>query len=409
MLLNWWTDKSPVKDKQGIIADGAIRSGKTLAMSLSFCLWAMTRFNGQNFAMCGKTVGSFRRNVLATLKLMLKSRGYMVEDHRADNMLIIRRGAVENSFYIFGGRDERSQDLIQGITLAGLLLDEVALMPESFVNQATGRCSVEGSKMWFNCNPAGPLHWFKTEWIDKRERKGLLYLHFTMDDNLSLSEEIKARYRSMYAGVFYLRYIKGLWAVAEGLIYTMFAEACLYDKLAPHIPNTAQKMIAVDYGTTNPCVFLETWDDGETVWIEREYRWDSRSEEAQRSGHPQKTDKEYADDMAQFMGSRPEDQCIVIVDPSAASFIQELRSRGWVVKPADNEVLDGIRKVSTMLASGRLKINRRCTGLCAEMQAYVWDDKAQERGEEKPVKQKDHGPDALRYRINALPAWRIGI
>lgn len=409
MLLNWWTDKSPVKDKQGIIADGAIRSGKTLAMSLSFCLWAMTRFNGQNFAMCGKTVGSFRRNVLATLKLMLKSRGYMVEDHRADNMLIIRRGDVENSFYIFGGRDERSQDLIQGITLAGLLLDEVALMPESFVNQATGRCSVEGSKMWFNCNPAGPLHWFKTEWIDKRERKGLLYLHFTMDDNLSLSEEIKARYRSMYAGVFYLRYIKGLWAVAEGLIYTMFSEACLYDKLAPHIPNTAQKMIAVDYGTTNPCVFLETWDDGETVWIEREYRWDSRSEEAQRSGHPQKTDKEYADDMAQFMGSRPEDQCIVIVDPSAASFIQELRSRGWVVKPADNEVLDGIRKVSTMLASGRLRINRRCTGLCAEMQAYVWDDKAQERGEEKPVKQKDHGPDALRYRINALPAWRVGI
>lgn len=409
MLLNWWTDKSPVKDKQGIIADGAIRSGKTLAMSLSFCLWAMTRFNGQNFAMCGKTVGSFRRNVLATLKLMLKSRGYMVEDHRADNMLIIRRGDVENSFYIFGGRDERSQDLIQGITLAGLLLDEVALMPESFVNQATGRCSVEGSKMWFNCNPAGPLHWFKTEWIDKRERKGLLYLHFTMDDNLSLSEEIKARYRSMYAGVFYLRYIKGLWAVAEGLIYTMFAEACLYDKLAPHIPNTAQKMIAVDYGTTNPCVFLETWDDGETVWIEREYRWDSRSEEAQRSGHPQKTDKEYADDMEEFMGSRPEDQCIVIVDPSAASFIQELRSRGWVVKPADNEVLDGIRKVSTMLASGRLKVNRKCKGLCAEMQAYVWDDKAQERGEEKPVKQKDHGPDALRYRINALPAWRIGI
>ena len=410
MLLNWWTDKSPVKDKQGIIADGAIRSGKTLAMSLSFCLWAMTRFNGQNFAMCGKTVGSFRRNVLATLKLMLKSRGYTVEDHRADNMLLIRRGDVENSFYIFGGRDERSQDLIQGITLAGLLLDEVALMPESFVNQATGRCSVEGSKMWFNCNPAGPLHWFKTEWIDKRERKGLLYLHFTMDDNLSLSEEIKARYRSMYAGVFYLRYIKGLWAVAEGLIYTMFAEACLYDKLAPHTPNTAQKMIAVDYGTTNPCVFLETWDDGETVWIEREYRWDSRSEEAQRSGHPQKTDKEYADDMAQFMGSRPEDQCIVIVDPSAASFIQELRSRGWVVEPADNEVLDGIRKVSTMLVSGRLKVNRRkCKGLCAEMQAYVWDDKAKDRGEEKPVKQKDHGPDALRYRINALPAWRVGV
>ena len=407
MLLNWWTDSSQVKDKQGIIADGAIRSGKTLAMSLSFCLWAMTRFDGQNFAMCGKTVGSFRRNVLANLRLMLKSRGYTVEDHRADNMLIIRRGDIENFFYIFGGRDERSQDLIQGITLAGLLLDEVSLMPESFVNQATGRCSVEGSKMWFNCNPGGPLHWFKTEWIDKRGKKDLLYLHFTMDDNLSLTEDIKARYRSLYAGVFYLRYIKGLWAIAEGLIYTMFSEECTYSVLAPHITNTAQKMIAVDYGTTNPCVFLETWDDGKTIWVEREYRWDSRSEEAQRSGKAQKTDKEYADDMADFMGARPEDQCTIIVDPSAASFIQELRSRGWVVKSADNEVLDGIRKVSTMLAAGRLKINRACNGLCAEMQAYVWDDKAQERGEEKPVKQKDHGPDALRYRINALPAWRI--
>lgn len=289
-----------------------------------------------------------------------------------------------------------------------LFFDEVALMPESFVNQATGRCSVEGSKFWFNCNPGGPLHWFKVNWIDKCKEKKCLYLHFTMDDNLSLSEKIKARYRGMYAGVFYLRYIKGLWAVAEGLIYTMFSDECTYSALAPHIPNTAQKMISVDYGTANPCVFLETWDDGETIWIEREYRWDSRSEEAQRSGHPQKTDKEYADDMAQFMGGRPEDQCVIIVDPSAASFIQELRSRGWVVKPADNEVLDGIRKVATMLAFGKLKINCRCTGLRSEMQSYVWDDKAQERGEEKPVKQKDHGPDALRYRINALPAWRVG-
>ena len=412
MVLNWWTEHSPVKDYEGIIADGAIRSGKTVSMSLSFVFWAMETFNGENFIMAGKTISSFQRNVLTNLKTMLRSRGYHCIHHisgETPNMLEVSRKGVTNYFYIFGGKDEGSQDLVQGITAAGAFFDEVALMPESFVNQATGRCSVEGSKFWFNCNPGGPLHWFKVNWIDKCRAKKYLYLHFTMDDNLSLSEKIKARYCGMYAGVFYLRYIKGLWKVAEGLIYTMFSDECMYSSLAPHIPNTAQKMISVDYGTTNPCVFLETWDDGETIWIEWEYRWDSRSEEAQRSGHPQKTDKEYADDMAQFMGSRPEDQCIVIVDPSAASFIQELRSRGWVVKPADNEVLDGIRKVSTMLASGRLKINRRCTGLCAEMQAYVWDDKAQERGEEKPVKQKDHGPDALRYRINALPAWRIGI
>ena len=212
MVLNWWCKDSPVKDSDGIIADGAIRSGKTVSMSLSFIMWAMSSFNGENFAMCGKTIGSFRRNVLSGLKMMLHSRGYTVADHRADNLVIITKGDVTNYFYIFGGKDERSQDLIQGITLAGVFFDEVALMPESFVNQATGRCSVDGSKYWFNCNPDGPYHWFKADWIDKREEKHLLYLHFTMDDNLSLSEKIKERYRSMYTGVFYRRYILGLWA-----------------------------------------------------------------------------------------------------------------------------------------------------------------------------------------------------
>ena len=127
-VLNWWCRTSPVKDYDGIISDGAIRSGKTVSMSLSFVMWAMSSFTGQNFAMCGKTIGSFRRNVLFWLKLMLKSRGYKVADHRADNLLVVTRRGVENYFYIFGGKDERSQDLIQGITLAGVFFDEVALM-----------------------------------------------------------------------------------------------------------------------------------------------------------------------------------------------------------------------------------------------------------------------------------------
>ena len=202
-VLNWWCDSSPVKDAEGIIADGAIRSGKTISMSLSFVLWAMTSFNGENFIMAGKTIGSFRRNVLFWLKLMLKSRGYVVEEHRADNLIIISNHDKSNYFYVFGGKDERSQDLIQGVTAAGAFFDEVALMPESFVNQATGRCSVPGSKWWFNCNPESPHHWFKEEWINKAKERGLIYLHFTMDDNLSLTEHIKERYRSQYSGVFF--------------------------------------------------------------------------------------------------------------------------------------------------------------------------------------------------------------
>lgn len=249
-VLKWWMDPQ-VKDMDGIIADGAIRSGKTLVMSLSFVFWAMESFHGQNFAMCGKTIGSFRRNVLMLLKLMLKSRGYRVKDHRADNLLVITRNGVENNFYIFGGKDESSQDLIQGITLAGLFCDEVALMPESFVNQATGRCSVDGSKFWFNCNPAGPYHWFKVNWIDKRKEKRLIYLHFTMDDNLSLSERIKERYRSMYSGVFYQRYILGLWVVAEGVVYKIFSEH--KDDYKITVDSTLKKQyqlinIGVDFG-----------------------------------------------------------------------------------------------------------------------------------------------------------------
>ena len=414
-IFTWWLPNSPVREAGGIIADGAIRSGKTVSMSLSYTMWSMANYDGQNFIMAGKTISSFKRNVLQNLKLMLTSRGYHWIYHISGdfpNMLEVSRNGRTNYFYIFGGKDEGSQDLVQGITAAGAFFDEVALMPESFVNQATARCSVEGATWWFNCNPAGPMHWFKLEWIDKRIKKRLLYLHFTMDDNLSLSEKVKEKYRAMYAGVFYLRYIKGLWAVAEGLIYTMLTDDNLYtDQERPvALKNTAMKAITVDYGTTNPCVFLEVWDDGQTIWIDQEYRWDSRSEKARRSANPQRTDAQYADDMTEFMGMEPQDQCMVVVDPSAASFITELRSRGLYVKPANNEVADGIRVVGSLLAKRNIRINKdNCKGLISEMQSYVWDDKAAERGEEKPVKQKDHGPDALRYYCyTVLPKWRIG-
>lgn len=408
-VLNWWCDSSPVKDANGIIADGAIRSGKTVCMSLGYVFWAMSVYDGQNFIMAGKTISSFQRNVLTNLKVMLRSRGYTCIHHisgETPNMLEVTKGKVTNYFYIFGGKDEGSQELVQGITAAGAFFDEVALMPESFVNQATGRCSVAGSKWWFNCNPAGPMHWFKISWIDKSQEKSLLYLHFEMNDNLSLDEDIKERYRSMYAGVFFLRYIKGLWAVAEGLIYTMFTDENVYndDSRPKGLEYLAMRTIAVDYGTANPCVYLDIYDDGSVIWVDREYRWDSRVEKVQKS------DKQYGDDMDSFMGDNPDFMCDIVVDPSAASFITELRGRGYVVIPADNEVLDGIRVVASLFSQKKIMVHERCKGLVTELRSYVWDEKAQERGEEKPVKQLDHGPDALRYYcMTKLPEWRRGI
>lgn len=401
-VLNWWTETSPVKDYDGIIADGAIRSGKTVSMSLSFVLWAMTTFNGQNFAMCGKTIGSFRRNVLFWLKLMLKSRGYRVADHRADNLVVVSRGSVENNFYIFGGKDERSQDLIQGITLAGVFFDEVALMPESFVNQATGRCSVDGSKYWFNCNPDGPYHWFKVNWIDKAMDKHLLYLHFTMDDNLSLSEAIKARYRSMYTGVFYQRYIKGLWTMAEGIIYDMFEKEKHVRNIQAIRPKLidGNRYVSCDYGTQNATVFL-LWNKGvDGVWYcIREYYYSGRDH------GKQKTDSEYADDLEQWLDGT--EIKAIIVDPAAASFIAELRKRGYRVLKAKNDVEDGIRLVSTMLNLLRIIFADSCENTIMEFGSYIWDTKAAEYGEDRPVKQHDHAMDAVRYFVFTMLGNRM--
>lgn len=396
-VLTWWCQNSPVNEKDGIIADGAIRSGKTVSMSLSFVMWAMSSFDGQNFAMCGKTIGSFRRNVLFWLKLMLHSRGYSITDHRADNLLVVRKNGKENYFYIFGGKDERSQDLIQGITLAGVFFDEVALMPESFVNQATGRCSVKGSKFWFNCNPDGPYHWFKVNWIDKCKEKNILYLHFTMDDNLSLAEDIKKRYRSMYTGVFFKRYILGLWAVAEGIIYDMFSKEKHTKDIKEffRILINGNRYVSCDYGTQNATVFL-LWNKGrdEKWYCIREYYYSGRDKAKQ------KTDSEYADDLKEWLeGIQIK---AIIVDPSAASFIAELRKRGYKVLKAKNDVLDGIRLVGTMLNLEQLVFASSCKETIKEFASYVWDEKALERGEDKPTKQHDHCLDACRYFVSTI-------
>ena len=394
-VLTWWCPSSPVKDKDGIIADGAIRSGKTLCMSLSYVLWAMESFNQQNFGMAGKTIGSFRRNVLFWLKLMLKSRGYQVVDHRSDNLIVVSKGDTQNFFYIFGGKDERSQDLIQGITLAGMFFDEVALMPESFVNQATGRCSVTGSKFWFNCNPDNPRHWFKVNWIDKRAEKNIIYLHFTMDDNLSLSEKIKERYRSMYVGVFFKRYILGLWCVAEGLVYSMFdEEKHVTDE---HMSGALEYVVSIDYGTVNPFSAGLWAFDGKHSQREAELYYNSR-EVGKRVD-----DEAYYKMLKELIGDRKV-SCIII-DPSAASFIEVIKKYGeYTVRKADNDVLDGIRVVTTMLNKGLLKIYKDCTSCINEFGLYCWDE---EKNNDTVIKENDHAMDDTRYYVYTFLRRRL--
>ncbi len=398
--MKWWK-LAAFQDKDGIICDGSIRSGKTISMAVGFVLWSMYAFSGQSFAICGRSIGALRRNVIVHLPGWLEGI-FEVTERRGENKLVITLGGRTNTYYLFGGRDESSYTLIQGMTLAGVLFDEVALMPRSFVEQAMARCSVAGSKFWFNCNPENPGHWFYQEWIQKADEHRILYLHFTMDDNLSLDAAVRSRYESMYSGVFYDRYIRGLWRVAEGVIYDMFGPANIYQSgSAPEwLHNAAERFVACDYGTTNPMRFLDIWDDGSTLWVEREYNWDSRKQQRQ------KTDREYADDLQEFIGAH---DCAIIVDPSAASFITELRSRGLYVLAADNAVLDGIRKCASLIARRKIRVSSVCTALLAELESYRWDSKAALRGEEKPLKENDHSLDALRYMVNHLADWRVSI
>lgn len=379
-VLNWWCRSSPVRDYNGIIADGAIRSGKSVAMSLSFVIWAMSEFEACNFAMCGKTIGSFRRNVLFWLKLMLRSRGYSVSEQRTENLVIARRGSVENYFYVFGGKDERSQDLIQGITLAGVFFDEVALMPESFVNQATGRCSVDGSKFWFNCNPGSPAHWFKTGWIDKRQDKRLLYLHFTMDDNLSLSEAVKERYRSTYTGVFFKRYILGEWKSADGVIYRQFAddpERFILDEVPADI---FIGTMGLDFGGNGSA------HAGCLVGITRGYRSIVILDEYYR--------KEVIDpgtltgDVCGFV-QRSQAQvraASIWCDSAETTLIKGIRTEVFarhipveVRNARKGEIIDRIRLCDMLMSQGRFFIMRRCRHTIAALSEAVWDSKSPTR------------------------------
>lgn len=389
-------------DYDALICDGAVRSGKTSIMSLSFVLWMMAEFNHRSFAFCGKSVGAVERNIVQPLlSVRYLQQQFQITYNRSGHVLTVQRGGKVNMVYLFGGKDESSYMLIQGITLAGVLLDEVALMPRSFVEQALARCSVTGAKFWFNCNPENPEHWFRKEWILQAKKHRALHLHFLMDDNPSLDERTRERYRSMYSGVFYERYILGRWVMAEGLIYDMMdttANTYRPQDAPVGFKSLSTRTITCDYGTTNPTVYLDVYDDGEKVRVHREYRWDSRQE------HRQKTDEEYADDFMEFMGKDP---CAAIVDPAAASFITALRQRGVYVMEGNNDVLNGIRKCSTLLSHRDLLISTDCEGLLDELGTYRWDDKAALMGVEKPIKQQDHGPDALRYYINSLPDWRF--
>ena len=401
-LLTWWLENSPHKNKDAIICDGAIRSGKSLIMSLSYIFWAMQNYSGANFGMAGKTISSFKRNVWFNLRELLLLRGYKIRklSEISENAFAISKGNVTNYFYIFGGKDEKSQDLVQGFTAAGFYFDEVTLMPQSFVNQAIARCSEKGAKIWFNCNPSGPLHWFKLEWIDKKEEKNALRLHFTLDDNPSLSEEVKNKYKRMFSGIFYDRFILGKWVIAEGIIYSMFN---YHKHVIDNVPKNVKilrRWIGVDYGQSNATVFLlcGLGDDYKLYILDEYYH-------VGKDSHIQKSPAAYAKDFKKWLLKNGVDGMVkyenIFIDPSAKGFMLQLHEEGIRdIRQANNEVNAGIELISSIIENDRLRVLSKCQNTIKEFGAYAWDQKAQERGEDKPLKENDHAMDALRYVVN---------
>lgn len=384
-LMFWWAEGSPYRDCSMVIADGAIRSGKTIAMICGFFQWSLDSFpEGDTFILAGKTIGALKRNVIRPALQILNAWGlpfYYVSSGDEARLEVGR-----NVYYLYDAHNEKSQDRLQGLTAAGALADEVALFPQNFIEQMIARCSVEGAKLWLNCNPESPGHYVKMELIDKAAEKGIYHLHFLMRDNLALSPKTRAMYERMYVGVFYRRFILGEWCLAEGLIYSGFDAAMHVRTELPEL--RGQWYISIDYGTVNPFSAGLWCVSGGKAYRVQEYYFDSRAQ------HRQHTDDEYYAALEELAGSHVIEA--VVVDPSAASFIELIRRKGrFAVRKAKNEVLDGIRLTARLLNEGNILIGAGCKDAIREFGLYVWDEKAV--GEDRPLKTNDHAMDEIRY------------
>lgn len=363
------------------IWEGAVRSGKTYISLWRFIKELTYGPSGEYCIIC-RTYDSFKRNVLPQLVRMI---GTDAKYYSGRREMVIWGKTV----HIIGADDERAESKIRGPTFMGAYVDELTIIPESVFKMLVSRCAMGGAKIFGTTNPDSPYHWLKKDYLtDNIDVKSW---QFTLEDNPQLTKDEKEYLKRQYKGLWYKRFIEGLWVQAEGAIYDFFNEN---DHTLSHAPAMATAyFVGVDYGTTNPCSFiLIGFNPGSfpNLWVEDEYYFDSRSQQRQ------KTDAEYADDLRGFLQYR--NPQAVYVDPSAASFRLELQRQGFNnIYEAKNEVIDGIRLVSTFLNAGTLKICRKCKNLIQEFTSYVWDTKAAMRGEEKPIKDNDHSLDALRY------------
>ncbi len=398
----------PYSKYDALICDGAVRSGKTSIMMWAFVRWAMESFSGQRFGVCGRTVDSCTKNIIVPFTTMsLAKERYIIRWRRGDKVMEVRRGAVTNYFEVFGGKDEASYTLIQGRTLAGVLLDEVVLMPQSFVEQALARCSVDGARLWFSCNPGSPHHWFYQEWIKRHREHNALYLHFEMRDNPGLSEKTLARYENMYAGIFYDRYVRGMWVAAEGVVYKDFAndteKYLIGDPLEWAEENDTKFSvisIGVDFGGTKSATKFQATGitkDFRVVALEEDY---IKNEEID----PDALNRRFAT-FCQLITSKygysqtRADSAETVLIRGLDHTAQKMHLGTQVKNAMKLQITDRIRLVMLLMKQGRFKVSRSCPHLIDALQTAIYD----------PTKFADERLDDGTSDIDSLDAFEYSI
>ena len=380
------------------IWEGAVRSGKTY-VSLWRFLKELSQNTGENdesegeYCIITRTFDSFKRNIKKLLEQMISS--------DVKHYLGLRELKIwGKKVHIIGADDERAENKIRGPTFAGAYVDEATIIPESVFKMLISRCAMKNAKIFATTNPDSPFHWLKRDFLEGNP--DVKSWQFTLDDNPDLTQGEKDYLKRQYKGIWYQRFIQGLWVQAQGAVYDFF-DPNLHVIDFP--PGFAEFYICgIDYGTTNACSFVLIGINTSkypNMWVEDVYYFDSKT--AQR----QKTDSEYTEDFKKFASGR--NIKAIYIDPSAASFKLEMQRSGISgLFEAKNEVLDGIRLVSNYFTNGTLKICRRCDILIKEMQSYVWDPKCAKTGEDKPLKQSDHSLDAMRYAVYTHLFGKVG-
>lgn len=374
------------------ILHGSVRSSKTINCTVRWLDYLVSGPQG-DLAMFGKTMATLQRNVLNDMFDIVGAKNYKWINRQQGELLVFGR-----RIYCFGANNEDAESKIRGATFAGALCDEVNLYPQSVFNQLMARMSIKGASCFCNCNPDSPYHWFYTDYIMNESITDKKIWQFMMEDNLSLDPDYIESLKQMYTGVWYDRMILGLWVAAEGRIYDMYDPKVHIINVRQFLsqlkinPRAIKRVVACDYGTAS----VMTWGmylmlPNGVVLKEREYYYDAVKKQAQQ------TDSQFARDFQIWLGNDIPD--VVYVDPSAASWKLELMQRGYKVQDADNNVINGIRYVSSQLSTGKYFIDESCVETNKEYQSYVWDSKAQLQGKDKPLKTHDHTCDCDRYAL----------